>query len=319
MSILRVSLFGKFHVHLGEQVLAGLNARKVQELFCYLLLYRDRPHPREILASLLWGDSFTTQSRRYLRKALWQLKVTLDCQTGPSNNRILLVEPDWVQINSDANLWLDVAVFEHAFTLVQGVPGRELDFQCVETVRNAVDLYQGDLLRGWYQDWCLYERERLQHWHLAMLDKLMDYCEMHHEYETGLAYGARILRYDRARECTHRRLMRLQYLAGNRTAALRQYERCLTALDEELGVRPAKRTVALYEQIRADQLHGPTPAPVEASITPRVLTPPLPEVLSRLQRLEVILADVQRQVQQDIQVAERALNDQPYTDHRLPK
>jgi DNA-binding SARP family transcriptional activator len=66
MSILRVSLFGKFRVQLGEQVMTSLNVRKVQELFCYLLLYRDRPHPREALASLLWGDSSTAQSRKYL-------------------------------------------------------------------------------------------------------------------------------------------------------------------------------------------------------------------------------------------------------------
>ena len=40
-----------------------------------------------------------------------------------------------------------------------------------------------------------------------------------------LAYGARILHCDRARERTHRRLMRLHFLAGDRTAALRQYPR----------------------------------------------------------------------------------------------
>lgn len=40
--------------------------------------------------------------------------------------------------------------------------------------------------------------------YLAMLDKLIVYCEAHHKYEAGLACGNRILRYDRARERTHR-------------------------------------------------------------------------------------------------------------------
>src|ERR1700675_5041594 len=89
---------------------------------------------------------------------------------------------------------------------------------------------------------------------LAMRSKLMSYCESHDQYENGLQHGARILACDRAREHTHWRLMRLQYLAGNRTGALRQYERCVAALREELGVKPAKRTTELYEQIRDDSV-----------------------------------------------------------------
>lgn len=308
MNLLRISLFGKFHVRYGEQVLAGLDARKAQELFCYLLLYRDRPHPRETLAGLLWSDSPTAQSKKYLRQALWRLQTSLESQIEPVNGHVLLVEPDWVRFNPEADFWLDVAVFEQAFALVRGTPGQELDAEAVQTLQDAVQLYQGDLLEGWYQDWCLYERERLQNTYLAMLDKLMGYYEAHHECEAGLVYGARILRCDRARERTHRRLMRLYYLAGNRTAALRQYERCAATLDEELGVKPAKRTVALYEQIRADQLDGPTPAPAEADTVPDATTPSLPKVLGRLKELQAVLADAQRQVQQDIETVELALS-----------
>jgi DNA-binding SARP family transcriptional activator len=43
--------------------------------------------------------------------------------------------------------------------------------------------------------------------------------------------------------------MRLHQLAGNRTGALRQFERCRTALDEELGVGPGRLTRSLYEEI----------------------------------------------------------------------
>jgi DNA-binding SARP family transcriptional activator len=307
MSPLRVSLLGRFDVRDGRQTLPGFDARKVQELFCYLLLYRDRSHPREALADLLWCDTLTTQSKRYLRKTLWQLQTALDSQLHRLNEPVLLVEPNWIQLNPCADLWLDVAVLEEAFGLAEGVPGSLLESQCVQALKNAVELYQGDLLEGWYQDWCLYERERLQHMYLSMLDKLMGHCEANHECEAGLVYGSIILRYDRARERTHRRMMRLHYLAGDRTAALRQYEHCVTALHEELGVKPARRTVGLHEQICADQLYGLS-APTEEATDVQTLL--LPKVLVRLRRLYSALANEQRQVQKDIQAVERALNGQ---------
>jgi len=234
-----------------------LGPRKAQELFCYLLLHRDRPHNREILADVLCGDSPTARPRKCLRQALWQLQAGLGSQTERLAHPVFLVEPNWVQLNPQAEVWLDVTVFEQAFDLVHGVVGRHLGAAGAQVLQEAVHLYQGDLLEGWYQDWCVYERERLQQMCLTVLDKLMDYCEAHQEYERGLVYGACSLRYDRARERTYRRLMRLCYLSGDRTAALRQYERCVAALDEGLGVTPAKCTVRLHEQIRVDQLESP--------------------------------------------------------------
>lgn len=308
MSVLRIFLFGKFHVQAGEQVPTGLEARKVQELFCYLLLYRDRAHPREALADLLWGDTCTTQSKSYLRKALWQLQAALDFQAEPGHKSVLLVEPDWVQFNPETNFWLDVALFEQAFTFVQGVPGNELNCQYAQALQSAVDLYRGDLLEGCYQDWCLYQRERLKHMYLAMLDKLMNYCESHHEYEIGITYGMRALRYDRARERTHRQLMRLEYLSGDRTAALHQYAHCVAALAEELGVRPATRTAALYEQIRADRLESLSLTPAETKMAVEAAAALLPEVMGHLKQLQVALSNLQRQVQQNIEAVERAVN-----------
>jgi DNA-binding SARP family transcriptional activator len=309
MSTLTVRLFGKLCVRRSDQVLVGLDAGKVQELLCYLLLYRDRAHPRETLAELLWGDSSTTQTKKYLRQALWQLQAALGSPGEPFNDHVLLVEPDWVQLNPEADVWLDVAVLEQAFALAQGVPGRELAAHRAQTLHAAVQLYQGDLLEGWYQDWCIYERERLQNVYLVMLDKLMGYCEANREYEAALVYGARILRHDRARERTHQRLMRLHYLAGDRVAALRQYEHCVAALDAELGVRPAKGTVALYRQIEADQLEGPAPGATGAAAAPEAMAAPLPEALACLKEFQAVLADLERQVQRGIETLELALSD----------
>ena len=116
-----------------------------------------------------------------------------------------------------------------------------------------------------------------------ILDKLLVYCMSHEEFEAGQRYGGLILRYDRARERTHQLLMRLHYLAGDRTGALRQYERCVVALREELGVRPDRRTVALYEEIRGSQGN----APFDEMLTFDASTSLL-EVLCRLKQLQAI-------------------------------
>jgi len=57
MKTLCIHLFGKFQAELDGRVLRDLDAFKVQELFCYLLLNRDRSHHREVLAELFWGDN----------------------------------------------------------------------------------------------------------------------------------------------------------------------------------------------------------------------------------------------------------------------
>jgi DNA-binding SARP family transcriptional activator len=310
MSTLRICLLGKFCVRRNEQILDGFDARKVQELFCYLLLHRDHSLPRETLASILWSDTTTTLSKKNLRQALWQLQSALGSQNERLNDRILLVEPDWVQLNSQADLWLDVAAFEQTFNLIQKTPGQELDSSTAQLLQDTIQLYQGTLLEGWYQDWCLLERERLQSMYLAMLDKLMSYCEVQHDYETGLLYGMRIMCYDRARERTHRRMMRLYYFLGDRAEALRQYERCAAALAEELGINPSKGTIAIYRQIQADQLDEPEPAltPTETITAFELPASPLIEVLRQLAQLQGTLSDLQNQVQQSIQTMQQVLN-----------
>jgi DNA-binding SARP family transcriptional activator len=299
--MLKVRLFGRLRVEDGDAQLNNIGASKVQELFCYLLLHRHRPHPRETLAGTLWGDIPTAHSKKYLRQALWQLQSALNL--APAST-LLRTDADWLAFNQDCGLWLDVAVFERALALARGRQGHSLDNETVQALSEAVGLYEGDLLEGWYQDWCLCERERLQDMLLVMLDKLMSYSEAHSDYEMGIALGNRILQFDRAREHTHRQLMRLQYLAGYRISALRQYKRCAESLDQELGVTPSRQTEALYEQIRADRLDTrPASGATEAALTRT------PEFLNQLKQLQATLTHLQSTVHQDIQAIEAALRD----------
>jgi DNA-binding SARP family transcriptional activator len=314
VSGLRVRLFAKCNIEKDEQILEGFDSGKSMELFCYLLLNRDQHHNRETLADLLWDSTSTSQSKKYLRQALWQLQSTLQDDPNSSDPPILLIEPDWIRVNPDANLWIDVVEFEAAFKRAHGLQGWQLDADTLLALQQAAHLYMDDLLLGWYQDWALFERERLQNMFLSILDKLMVYCEAHGEYERGINYGMRILSFDRAHERTHQSLMRLHYLSGDRTAALRQYLRCEQALKEELGVDPARRTQELYEIFKADDVldaHRASDASSESRAVRSQLNEHLPSVMGQLKELQWILASTQQRVQNDIEAIERALRSQP--------
>ncbi|HVL26119.1 MAG TPA: BTAD domain-containing putative transcriptional regulator [Thermomicrobiales bacterium] len=304
MSQLEVRMLGRLTVKRDGQKVDLLGA-KSQELFCYLLLNRHQVHSRESLSEVLWEPRSTAHPRKYLRQALWQLQTALDSHRAAGERSLLHVEPDWIYVEPESPVWIDTAVLERAFGLAQGVPGNELTVQSVQALHEATSLYAGNLLIGEYHDWCILERERLESTYLALLDKLIDYCEWHHEYEAGLVYADRILRHDRAREQTHRRIMRLHFLAGDRATALRQFERCAAALREELSVRPSARTMELYRQIQSDQLNAP---PVTPHVRVVTADGSLPEMLSHLRQIESMVADLHLLVQREINLVEQALH-----------
>jgi hypothetical protein len=122
----------------------------------------------------------------------------------------------------------------------------------------------------------------------------------------------------RARERTHRRLMRLHYLNGDRAAALRQFEQCAAVLKEELSANPSKGTVELYEKILADQLDEPKPVPSLTEVSLEISEFLLPTLLNRLVQLQATLSDLQNQVGQSIQAVEQALASDALLAQRQP-
>ena len=77
MDVLRICLFGTLQIYRGEKCLNKFPTCKTRDLFCYLVLRRQRFHARNTLAGLFWSDSPEEQARKYLRNTLWRLRSSL--------------------------------------------------------------------------------------------------------------------------------------------------------------------------------------------------------------------------------------------------
>lgn len=314
MPPLQIRILGRFSAQLSGHVLGGIDPGKMQSLLCFLLLHRDRPQSCEALAGRFWQDTAMGQAKRQLQHMVWHLQVALGDEETPARDRVLLVESDWVSINQRTELWLDLAEFERGFEMVRGKHGETLDADMWQGLQRTVALYRGALLEGCYEEWCVLERERIEGMMVIMLDKLMDYCDIHALYELGAEYGERTLLHDRGNERIYRKLMRIHYLNGDRAAAMREYERCKAVLLEELGIQPAMDTRLLFERINAGYLDedmvsmiapavglAPNPAvpPVQIGIEPSEYSSGQG---SPFEALETRFATLQRQVSETIRV-----------------
>lgn len=291
--MLNVSLFGVFRAQDASGRPLALEGQRARELLGFLLLHPDQPHSREVLASTLWGGEAgmrsTAQSLKGLRQALWYLHSALPPGLHAG---LLRLTGDRVELRSHPDLSCDALTFEGTVCALRGRAGPDLTSAEARALRAAVALYRGDLLEGWMADWCLAERERLQNLHLAALEKLTDHCEVSGDWEGGLQYAGRLLAFDRASEDTHRRVMRLHFRSGHRTAALRQFALCELALREELNVRPSHATLALYESVRDDQPLEVAPGPPPGGlVTPDPTLELLHELRAAVRELRSLLSE----------------------------
>ena len=307
MSTIQIRMFGKFEMAIDGQSVDCFHCHKVQELFCFLILFYDRPHNRDQLAELFYGEHSTADSKKYLRKILWQLQSELELVLDPNSYQLIEVERDWLKFNRHDNVWIDVLEFKQLMAQISIIQGQELDEQNFQMAQKVESLYRGDLLEGWYQEWSLFERERLKDAYFAMVDKLMAYCEAHSNYECGMHYGHKLLAIDRAHESTYQRMIRLFLLSGDRISALRMFQACREALRNEFDIEPGKTTMDLYQLIK---IGGNSPEYITEDLTHLSIDHRDAEILDALIKIKKTLctqASEQRKILAEIRAIEETL------------
>jgi len=257
MAQLAIAFLGGFDVRLDGNPVLGFRSDKVRALLAYLTLETERMHQRAKLAGLLWPDWPEATARTYLRHALTNLRDLLGDRNAAQP--FLQVARDHVRFNPESQHWFDFKVIAELSLKTPLTDPAKLD-----RIQQAVALYRGPLLDGFYLDgcpefevWLLGARERLHQQLLQGLTQLVQCYEANALYEQAQQYARRYLELERTSEEAHCQLMRLLALSHQRSAALARFELCRTILAEELGVEPAAETLSLYEQIKNGKLPMP--------------------------------------------------------------
>lgn len=255
---------------LGSVDLSGADGRdgatvlaqpKRVALLAYLAAATPRGfHRRDTLLPLLWPESDQAHARLALRQALHGIRSALGAGA--------VIGRGAEEISLDPAAECDVVDFDRAIS-----DGRLAD---------ALDLYRGELLRGFYvrdapdfERWLEDERARRRAAATTAAADLADRCTERGAVGEGIRYLRGALRFAPLDERLVRRLIALLDRMGDRAAALAVYDDFHARLAAELEVEPSPETLALIAAVRAratvgsaDNLPVPPPRPVVSETAP---------------------------------------------------
>ena len=238
MGFARLRLLGGVELKTSSGSAVPIPRKKAQALLAYLACHPGQAQPREKLATLFWPEMADQQARANLRKALFVLRSHLSA-VRPG----LRIEEEAVALEVTT---LDVDVLAFQRLAHRADP---------ESLHQAADLYQGNLLEGLnvseapFEEWLRDERERLRELALETLARLLRHQAKSDDSAAAIATALRLLALDPLQEAVHRTLMRTYARGGRRDAALRQYQSCVDTIRRELNVEPETETRELYREI----------------------------------------------------------------------
>jgi DNA-binding SARP family transcriptional activator len=251
-------LFDSFSLSCGKSQIV-LKSRE-QRLVALLALEGSRS--RSYLAGMLWPESTEARAAGSLRAAVWRLE-----REAPR-----LLSNRGGQLGLDPSVRVDVAEFTVRANRITALADELLedssdDRECL----NALDgLTGGDLLSGWYDDWVLYERARLQQMRLSALESIAELLIDRGYLPAALSAALCATSIEPLRESAHRLLIRIHLANGNFHDAIRAYRSFGGRLVREMGIRPSRQMDALVEPLLNDQTVGIPQGGSRRSVAPAV-------------------------------------------------
>ncbi len=196
----------------------------VLRLFAFLVMHRQQPQQRSLVAGTFWPDVAEERARRNLNNVFWRLRTLL-----PNADHFFVCDKQTIQFTLPANVWLYVVAFDQATqTRARLSANRPQTGQvtpaCLAEFEQALALYRGDFLTGIDDEWCLMHRTQWRERYINTLEKFVEYCQTCGELARALPEAQQLVALEPDRESVHQHLIELYMGLEQPVAARTQFE-----------------------------------------------------------------------------------------------
>src|SRR5437660_1053131 len=198
----RINLLGGLTATREERILR-FQTRTTGTILAYLAYHIGQELDRDEMVDRLWPEIDWDSARHSFCQALHSLRRSLDLE---KRNDILISTRSHVWLNPEA-VNTDVQEFT---SLIKAAERSVYGSEHVRHLNQAVEVYSGNLLTGWMEDWIEPERLRLAATYVNALKRLL--AELEQRGERGQAIECTLRAVSAIPECeeAHNELIRLQ-------------------------------------------------------------------------------------------------------------
>jgi DNA-binding SARP family transcriptional activator len=218
----RLALLNGFELAIGGEPVSLQPA--MQRLVAFVAL-QPRHVERDFAAFQLWPDATEDHARANLRSTLWRLRKL------PAT----VLEVTTRRLSVDDSVWIDIR------------DGLDRQADGVWSRRVA----SGELLPDWYDEWILVERERLRQVQLRLLEERARTALTDGDPAMAIQAGLAAVAMDPLRESGHRVVIEAHLAEGNPSEAVREFDRYVIDLRDQLGLAPSPAIAALVNGLMA--------------------------------------------------------------------
>lgn len=226
MALARVRLLDRVCFEYDEAPVALPAA--LERLVAFLAL--RGPSRRCVVAGTLWPEVSEDHALASLRTSIWRMNRLAPGLLTATGGSVAVSEAASVDSRDQE---------EFATGLLRG----QLDDDGV--VDGLSVLWGGDLLPGWYDDWVIFERDRLQQLRLHALERTATVLLRTRKVDLALQAALEAVRAEPLRETSNAVLISVYLAEGNVVDALRQYDVFRSLIGVELGMVPSPRLAGL--------------------------------------------------------------------------
>ena len=252
--MLSMELTGTLAIRVDDRRVKAELGSAGRRLAAYLAHYSGRPHRRERLVDLFWAALEPNRARSAMNTALWRLRKIIATEPQSKGGRNLLTLGDEIILEPADWFTIDTHRFDASAKGALRKPVGHDSEAPVALLGAAVEQYAGPFLDGEDEDWVLVERERLHSLYVRAAQELARLYARMARYDEAIEVLRSVVASDPFRETSHRDLMVMLVLNGQRAEALRNHERWCKMMRRDLGIGPMPRTVELMTLIRSDRI-----------------------------------------------------------------
>ncbi|WP_338554067.1 response regulator [Paenibacillus sp. KS-LC4] len=235
----RITALGDFSVQ-NERGRVKWISSKCAELFAYLLLNRGRRISRARLVADIFAGMTSLNAEKYLNTTVYQLRKSLEP----------LALRDAIRSENDgyalelADAIIDFEEFER-----QTSNCKRVDAVNMEDALNAERLYTGDLFGSKAYVWAIHETDRLAEIYTSFVKNVVEALFVLSNTAAASKLLLKLYAQNPLDESVLSLLLRKHAQDGNKKGLTAQYTDYVRLIKKELGIRPSKELLLLYDSL----------------------------------------------------------------------